>query len=192
MLTVVSAVFRARKIPLRSLPQAFVAFLVAYLAATSILNPAVAQEVVPGPWGDLVDHVKPLNIESDRQRITLFRRQHMRAQSAHLRSIEAVIRYGAPFDAFILSDAEALQALGRRLEALFVPGTAMEPGTFGAKPEIWMQPEKFAQHIAGFRKASDGLVSAVAAGSDIPAAFTTVRHECLACHQSFRVFESRP
>jgi cytochrome c556 len=170
-----------------------VAFIVACAAAFVVGSPsrASAQDVVPGPWGDLVDHVRPLTIESDNQRVVLFRRQHMRAQSAHFRAIEAVVKYNAPFRSTINSDAVALQALARRLDTLFPPGTAMPPGTYGAKPEIWLQPDKFAQHISGFRKAVDDLVLAAASGGDMSAAFTAARHQCLACHQVFRVFENR-
>jgi len=31
------------------------------------------QGIVPGPWGDLKDHVKPLEIKTDLQRVTLYR-----------------------------------------------------------------------------------------------------------------------
>jgi cytochrome c556 len=151
-----------------------------------------AQGFVPGPWGDLKDHVKPLEISTDLQRVTLYRRQHMLAQSAHFRAIEAVVIYRAPFAAELTTHARALQGLARNIDKLFVPGTETEPGRHGAKPEIWQQSERFGQHVAGFRKAVDELVAATQSGSDVEAAYTGVRHQCLACHQSFRIFKPQP
>jgi cytochrome c556 len=151
-----------------------------------------AQEIVPGPWGELKDHVKPLNITTDRERITLFRRQQMLALSAHFRAIEAVVIYGAPFGDSLAGEVRALQALGTRLDRLFVPGTGAESGAHGAREEIWQQSEKFSRHIAGFRKSVDELALAVGAGADLKAAYVGVRHQCLACHQSYRIFKPAP
>lgn len=153
---------------------------------------AMAQVVVPGPWGDLKDHVKPLDITTDHQRITLYRRQQMLAKSAHFRAIEAVVIYGASFKEALPAHARALQDLARDLDKLFVPGTATEPGRHGARPEIWQQSEKFNQHVAGFRKSVNELAAAVQSGGDLNAPYTGVRHQCLACHQSFRIFKPQP
>ena len=164
------------------------------MAVVAALSPAgvMAQSVVPGPWGDLKDHVKPLEITTDHQRITLYRRQQMLAKSAHFRAIEAVVIYGAPFKETLPSHARALQDLARNLDKLFVPGTETELGRHGAKPEIWQQKEKFGQHVAGFRKSVDELAAAVKADGDLSAAYTGVRHQCLACHQSYRIFKPQP
>lgn len=149
---------------------------------------ALAQAVVPGPWGGIVDHQKRLVLETDRERITLLRRNQMRAISGHFRSIEAVVTYDAPISETLTGDAAALVAAARLLPGLFSPDTAMEAGTFGAKPEIWQQPEKFAQHGASFTRSVERLAAAVAAKSDLQEPLSSVRHECLACHQAFRVF----
>lgn len=167
---------------------------VALVAVMVVLSPAVvlAQSVVPGPWGELKDHVKPLEITSDHQRITLYRRQQMLAKSAHFRAIEAVVIYSAPFKDQLLAHAQALQGLAGTLDTLFVPGTETEAGRHGAKPEIWQQADKFGQHIAGFRKAVDDLAAAVQTGGELNAPYSGVRHQCLACHQSYRIFKPQP
>ena len=149
---------------------------------------ALAQTVVPGPWGEIVDHQKPLVIETDRERMTLLRRNQMRAISGHFRSIEAVVTYRAPFTDTLSGDAAALVAAARVLPGLFPPGTEMDAGKFGAKPEIWQQPEKFARHGASFTRSVERLAAAVASKADLGSSLTAVRHECLACHQAFRVF----
>jgi len=167
---------------------------VALAAMMAVLYPTGvwAQPVVPGPWGDLKDHIKPLEIATDQQRITLYRRQQMLAKSAHFRAIEAVVIYNAPFRGQLRAHAQALQALAGTLDTLFIPGTETEIGQHGAKPEIWQQPEKFGRHVAGFRMAADDLAAAVKADGDLNAAYTGVRHQCLACHQSYRIFKPLP
>ncbi len=53
----------------------------AILALTFLASaPAHAEhETVPGPWGDLKDHVAPLKLDDDSARITNYRRNTMRA-----------------------------------------------------------------------------------------------------------------
>ncbi len=150
---------------------------------------AGAHTVAPGPWGQLVDHQKPLQFASEKARITYFRRNQMWAMSGHFRSLEAVISYGAPFPTLIQDDAEALVRHGASLAALFPAGSQMDEGKFGAKPEIWQTSDKFARHVSSFQSAASNMRQAVANRGDLVQALTGVRHECLACHQVYRVFE---
>ena len=148
----------------------------------------VEQTIVPGPWGQLVDHDKPLQFASEKARITYFRRHQMRAISGHFRSLEAVISYGAPFPTLTQADAEALVRHGACLAALFPAGSEMDEGKFGAKPEIWQSSDKFARHVSSFQSAALGMHQAVTNRGDLVHALKGVRHECLACHQAYRVF----
>lgn len=174
----------------RAVARNFIAFIAAVglMPATEV----AAQSVVPGPWGNLKDHIKPLEITTEHQRVTLYRRQHMLAKSAHFRSIEAVVIYGAPYKDQLRAHTQALKALAENLDKLFVPGTETRPDQHGAKPEIWQQREKFDRHVAGFRQSVDELAYAIDAGKDLAAPYTGVRHQCLACHQSFRAFKPTP
>lgn len=147
-----------------------------------------AQTVVPGPWGQIVDTEKPLTFASDKARITYFRRNQMRAISGHFRSVEAVITYGAPFAENLRHDAQALVHHAEMMEVLFPAGTELDGGSFGAKLQIWREPDKFAQHVAGFRVAVSALAQSIANKGDVGHSLTRVRHECLACHQSYRVY----
>ncbi len=156
-----------------------------YLATASL--GIHAQEVVPGPWGDLIDPIATVKLTKDEERITLFRRMQMNALSAHFRSIEAVVIHGAPFTGHIRGDAAALETLANGLAVIFPPGTAAEKGKRGAQPEIWEESDKFARHITGLRETTARLSAALASGEDATAAFVGVRHQCLACHQSYRV-----
>ena len=160
----------------------------AVLLSLAAVAPASAQGVtVPGPWGPIVDHDKPLEFGSDAERATYLRRLAMRAISAHFRSVEAVVTYGAkaaPGETG--NDARALVDEAAALSFLFAERTPAATGKPGAREEIWLQPEKFARHVEGFRVATAKLASSVASQSGVAEALVGVRHECLACHQSYR------
>ncbi len=178
-----SSLFNDRKC--RRLFMALAATLVLPLLAAA---PAAAQGLtVPGPWGPIVDHDKPLEFGSDAERATYLRRLAMRAISAHFRSVEAVVTYGAKAaPGATANDARALVDEATALAFLFAERTPAAAGKPGAREEIWLQPEKFARHVEGFRAATAKLASSVASGSGVAEALVGVRHECLACHQSYR------
>lgn len=163
-----------------------------FIAAALLLPPAAAhaQDLVPGPWGDLVEAVKPLSLRTDAERVNHYRRLQMNAMSNHFRSLEAVFTYGAPFATRTLADAEAMVGLAEGWPGLFVEGSAMAPGTWGARPAIWAERERFAQHVAGLQSAVRDLRDTLKSHdrSRDAAAMTAVRHQCLAFHQRFREF----
>lgn len=175
----------------------FQTMIVTTTLALALTSPVIAQTKKPpvkvdGPHGTFNDF--PLRtFKSDAARITQFRRQEMRSNSGHFRALEAVIRYGAPFRGRLLGHVDALQALAVRLPENFIPGTAMAPGSWGAKPEVWSDPGKFKKHVEGFRQGIANLKSAIVA-KDVtkqPALLSLVRHECLACHAGFRARRRR-
>jgi cytochrome c556 len=174
-----------RKFNLRRLLAGWVA---AALLPLAVAPSASAQGVtVPGPWGAIVDHDKPLEFGSDAERATYLRRLAMRAISAHFRSVEAVVTYGAKAaPGETANDARALVDKAAALSFLFAERTPAAAGKPGAREEIWLQPEKFARHVEGFRAATAKLASSVASQSGGAEALVGVRHECLACHQSYR------
>lgn len=150
---------------------------------------ATPPRIVPGPWGDIVDPVTPPIFESEADRITFYRRQQMRAISSHFRSLEGIIEYDAPFQAQAMQHIEALNAIAQHLQQLFPLGTAANDGETGARPLIWQEPEKFAQHIQGFQNSVIALQKTLCytTPTDASEVLTAVRHQCLACHQSYRV-----
>ena len=168
--------------------------IVASLMLLGVLN-AIGQahghEVVDGPFGTIVDHQKPLSFRSDDERVRYARQQQMRAFSAHFRAIEASVTYGAPFDGLTAANAGSLESLGQGLAELFEPHVPMESGSHGAKPDIWVEPSRFALHMKGFQAAASNLRQATNDRVLLAAPLQSVRHQCLACHQSFRVFSPR-
>jgi cytochrome c556 len=153
--------------------------------------PVHAHEIVPGPFGDIVDHQKPLAFKNDDERIRYARQQQMRAFSAHFRAVEAAVSYNAPVEALVPTNTNALAELARTLPQLFRSRIPMEPERHGAKPAIWDEPQRFALHVTGFQDATSALVKATQEGAALLAPLQAVRHQCLACHQSFRVFAPR-
>jgi len=150
---------------------------------------ATPPQIVPGLWGDIVDPATPPVFESEADRITFYRRQQMRAISSHFRSLEAIIEYDAPFQTRARQHVETLNAIAQHLQELFSPQTAADEGETGAQPLIWQEPEKFAQHIQGFQNSVNMLQQTLCKTTPNRAseALTAVRHQCLACHQSYRV-----
>ena len=171
-----------------SRPRRFAGWAVAVLLPLVAAAPASAQGLtVPGPWGAIVDHDKPLEFGSDAERATYLRRLAMRAISAHFRSVEAVVTYGAKAaPGETANDARALVDEATALSFLFAQRTPAAAGKPGAREEIWLQPEKFARHVEGFRAATAKLATSIGSGSGVSDALVAVRHECLACHQSYR------
>ena len=82
--------------------------------------------------------------------------------------------------------ARALVDAATALSFLFAERTPAAAGKPGAREEIWLQPETFARHVEGFRAATARLATGVGSGSGVADALVGVRHECLACHQTYR------
>jgi len=161
------------------------------LGALGAIGQVHGHEVVDGPFGAIVDHQKPFSFRSDDERVRYARQQQMRAFSAHFRTIEASVKYGAPFDGLIAANAASLENLGQGLAELFRPEVPMESGRHGAKSDIWSEPSRFALHVKGFQAAASNLRQATNDRVPLAAPLQAMRHQCLACHQSFRVFAPR-
>ena len=174
--------------PIRLLLRMLAGWAAAVPLSLVVAAPASAQGLtVPGPWGAIVDHDKPLEFGSDAERATYLRRLAMRAISAHFRSVEAVVTYGAkPAPGQTANDARAVVDEAAALASLFAERAPAATGKPGAREEIWLQPEKFDRHVAGFRAATARLASSIGSGVGVAEALVGVRHECLACHQAYR------
>ncbi len=176
-----------------ALRRSLIGLAVALLLPLVAIAPASAQGLtVPGPWGAIVDHDKPLEFGSDADRATYLRRLAMRSISAHFRSVEAVVTYRAkapPGEP--AADARALGDEAASLAFLFAERAPAATGKPGAREEIWLQPEKFTKHVEGCRAATARLASSIGSGTGVAEALVAVRHECLACHQVYRQTQPR-
>lgn len=148
---------------------------------------ATSPTIVQGRWGALVDGDPPPKLETERDRIEHYRRQQMRAISAHYRSIEAIVTYRAPILPRLGPEAQLLANAASALPTLFPEGSEMRARGAGASPRIWQEFPRFIQHVTSFAEATQGLARATREPQRLAAALAAVRHECLACHQAFRV-----
>ncbi|MGF1603297.1 MAG: c-type cytochrome [Thermosynechococcaceae cyanobacterium] len=134
--------------------------------------------------------LSPVGVET----IIAYRREHMKALSAHYRSLESIIDNNAPFDSHALDHVNALIILAQNTDETFPAGTTMlESEGWGARPLIWEEPESFARIINDFRISLETLQAVVTGqnlGSDSIRALDQVRQSCLACHQQYRVRKS--
>lgn len=132
----------------------------------------------------------PLSQE-DIRTVIAYRREQMKALSAHYRALEAIFEQDAPFQGQALDHANALITLAQQTQATFPPGTTrIETEGWGAKPSIWEEPEQFAQIITNFQADLTALSTLLARrGVNTAAAevLQQVRQQCLACHQHYRV-----
>jgi hypothetical protein len=131
--------------------------------------------------------------ETPEQGLTFIRRQQMRANSAHYRSIEAALHFEVGASVAPAADADALVRIGENLPQLFELRSP-HAGKSGAKAAIWNEPQQFGEHLAGFQAAARDLAGAVR-GNDRTVstnALAAVRYQCLACHFHYRRIEGRP
>jgi cytochrome c556 len=166
-----------------------------------VCAPATGQDrmavPMPGPWGDTFSEMldTPESVSRD-MAIQRYRRQQMRALSAHYRSIEQILRYDAPYGEDLPDLVSRLGELAERLPDWFREVTPARDGQGGALPRIWRDPA-FDRYPAAFREeaqrlreyfAASGNSKArdIAADADALEALNRVRHQCLACHDAYR------
>ena len=113
--------------------------------------------IIEGPHETTQDSAAK-NYDSEKSKITNFRRQEMRSISGHYRALEAVIRYGAPFKENLNSHISALSELANRVPQVFVSGTEMSPDGWGAKTSVWSDPTMFRKHYRSFQQSISNLV----------------------------------
>ncbi len=140
----------------------------------------------------LVDQTPLSSVEVEA--VIAYRREHMKALSAHYRSLEAIIGNSGPFESHALDHVNALITLAQHTDETFPPGTTMlESEGWGARPLIWAEPEPFAQIINDFQGSLKTLLVAITnqdRGTAPVDALDQVRQHCLACHQQYRVRQS--
>lgn len=121
------------------------------------------------------------------------RQETMKQLGGHMKAIKTFIEGGEGSAADVAERAAAINAVAGRIPSLFPEGTGMDevkdPKT-GAKPEIWLDWEKFNAAAKGLEERSAALKTAAADGDRgaIGAAFGEMgKNGCGACHKPFRV-----
>lgn len=114
------------------------------------------------------------------------RRRTMSAQSGHFRAISATLLSDAGGENMIQTHADALAALGEKIDALFEIPSPAPAGASGALARIWDEPALFARYTAAYRTEAARFAQTVRDGGDLVNALHDLRYYCVACHADFR------
>ncbi len=116
-----------------------------------------------------------------------YRQSAMYLQNNHMARLFAMANGQVPFDAKVASEQIEIVSMLNRLQfAAFIEGS--DKGNTRAKPEIWIEKDKFAAAIA---KSQEDVLKLAAAGKtgnleQIKAAAGTVGQSCKACHDAYQ------
>ena len=110
----------------------------------------------------------------------------MKTQKEAMKVIGAMAKGKVPFDAAKASTAaQEIETTAAKIPELFPEGTTGHPSE--AKPEIWMQWDKFTADAEGLETAAATLKMALEGEApEWKAKFKGVIDACKACHKTFR------
>ncbi|MFV8834123.1 cytochrome c [Aquisalimonas sp.] len=162
----------------------------------SVSDPEEVEIRMPGPWGDYSEAMEdPDAVDADAAYVG-HRRHRMQLLSGYYRSLEMALRYDAPVDPETIARlAEGLERHAQDIPALFDRETPTGEDEPGALARIWEEQEQFQEHVDNFAAQTRDLQRAMpqspADENDAwePRAtevLNGVRHQCLACHDTFR------
>ena len=117
-----------------------------------------------------------------------YRKSVMKAQSAHLKAIKAIVRGKVGYTGLLGNHAKALDLTGKGLTDLFPAGTGPEKIKSRAKADIWKDWKKFEASAKKLNVETAKLVK-IANGGDKKAVadqFKVVGKACGGCHKPFR------
>jgi cytochrome c556 len=117
-----------------------------------------------------------------------YRQSAMSLQGNHMARIFAMVNGQAPFDAKAMNEnIEIVSMLNTRAQfAAFIEGS--DKGNTRAKPEIWVEKDKWTAAVAKSQADVDKLVAAGKTGNldQIKAAAGAVGQSCKACHDAYQ------
>ncbi|MDH3231541.1 MAG: cytochrome c [Alphaproteobacteria bacterium] len=150
----------------------FTAVLAIAVAAGSVLAPSIA--ATPG------ETVK-------------MRQETMKQLGGHMKAIKTFLETGEGSAADVAKRATEIGDIAGKIPSLFPEGTGMDKvkdPESGAKPEIWLEWEKFTAAAKGLGERSSALNTAASGGNNqlIAAAFEEMgKNGCGSCHKPYRV-----
>ena len=112
-----------------------------------------------------------------------YRRHTMEAIGGHMQALADILRGKVDHADHLPVHAAALASLAEITPTLFPPGSG---GETDALPEIWENPEDFAERLEAFKEAAAGLSAAAETGGNIRAATQKLGQACKGCHDSYR------
>ena len=114
-----------------------------------------------------------------------YRQSALFVMSQHFGRLGAMANGKAPFDAKLAAENAAVLETVAKL-----PWAAFGDGTDGgkAKPEVWKEKAKFAEHADKFQAEAVKLAAAAKTGdlAQLKTAFGPAAQSCKSCHDAFR------
>jgi cytochrome c556 len=111
-----------------------------------------------------------------------YREHTMEAVGGHMQAAVDIIRGKVSHASQLPIHAGALAELAEIAPSLFPEGS--EGGD--ALPEIWSNPDDFAERLTAFQEAAADFDAAVATGEDIGPAVQALGQACKGCHDNYR------
>jgi cytochrome c556 len=115
-----------------------------------------------------------------------YRKAVMMTMAGHFGAISLIATGKLPYQARLLSHAEALAAAGDQMSELFPAGSGS--GETDALARIWAEPEQFQKAADAAKAATAQLRDAIKAGDKaaIGKAMRPVAESCKGCHDRYR------
>ena len=113
-----------------------------------------------------------------------YREHTMEAIGGHMQALSDILRGKVRHEDHLSVHAAALASLAEIAPMLFLPGSG--DGETEALPAIWENPEDFAERLAAFSEAANGLRAAAETGDDVAAATQKLGQACKGCHDNYR------
>lgn len=120
------------------------------------------------------------------------REEVMKQLGGHMKAIKAFVTEGAGSAEDVARRAGEIGAVAAKIPSLFPEGTEMNGAAdskYQARPEIWLDWEKFEKSAATLGSESKALAAAANGGDKaaVTAAFQSLgKNGCSNCHESFR------
>ena len=127
----------------------------------------------------------------DAAKLIEYRKNVMKSLGAHTAAIAAVVKGEVGLWHQVMVHAVAIDGVNRTIVELFPPGTGSEAGDTRAKPEIWLQQQRFAEAARQVSAQAAALVAAAQRGDRQATAteFANLGRACGSCHETFRAEE---
>ena len=128
----------------------------------------------------------PAASSADEEAAIKYRQNLMKANSAHIGSIVAIVKGQVPHTDHLVAHAEALNSTAMMVGPAFSQRT--EGGETRAKADIWKMSAEFDEKVKALRDATAVLLSAAKSGGAdaVGPKIGAVGDSCKGCHEKFR------
>ncbi len=111
-----------------------------------------------------------------------YRHHTMEAIGGHMEALVDILRGKVAHTGHLAVHAGNIANLAAITGTLFPEGSASDH----ASADIWENPEDFAERIAAFEEAANGLRDTIAAAGELGPAVQSLGQACKGCHDNYR------